>query len=232
MARKRGESLELAIQGFETGKESRQGYHPVRIGTNHGPIEGRYYPVEDARCGAIWAAGAGGGYGSPHGMYERVIAELRTEGIASLQVAYRRPAHLEDSILDLLAGLEFLKDQGVEHAALTGWSFGGAVVIAAAAHSDIARAVVTVASQSYGADLAAHLPDDCSLLLLHGTGDHTLPSSCSEYIYRIATEPKELRIFPGANHGLDQAADEADPLVRDWIKEKLYSAVTGRPSLH
>lgn len=228
MARNREEALELAIQEFEVGKAARDGYAPVRIRTNRGTVDCRYSPVEGSRCAALWAAGAGGGWGSPHGMYERVIAELLKEGIASVQVAYRHPANLEESILDLLAGLEFLKDRGVERAALTGWSFGGAVVIAAAAHSDIAKAVVTVASQSYGADLAADFAPDCALLLLHGTGDRTLPPSCSEYIYRIAHEPKEIRIFPGANHGLDQAAKEVDPLVRDWIKEKLTAVARPR----
>jgi hypothetical protein len=56
----------------------------------------------------------------------------------------------------------------VQHVALTGHSFGGAVVIQAAAHSDAVRTCVPMSTQTYGVDPARELSPRCSILLAHG----------------------------------------------------------------
>jgi hypothetical protein len=50
-------------------------------------------------------------------------------------VRFRHPTRLEESILDVLAGINYLQSEGMKVIALTGHSFGGAVVIQAAAIS-------------------------------------------------------------------------------------------------
>lgn len=34
-------------------------------------------------------------------------------------------------------------------------------------------------------------------------------------------EPKRLMLYPGADHGLDEVAQEVHQVVRDWVIEKL-----------
>ncbi|SRR5579883_741373 len=211
---------EIEIIGIEEGKPT-SGYIPIGLATDRGTVECRYYAVEGAARAAIWVGGAGGGWDSPHNLYPRLCQELKSHGIASLRVRYRHAAVLNESILDALAGASFLEGEGVKALALTGWSFGGAVAIGAGANLSSARTVVTVATQSYGADTVSGLPRDCSLLLLHGTGDKTLSPACSRFVFDMAHEPKELLLFEGVNHGLDQAAGRVYPIVRDWIVREL-----------
>jgi fermentation-respiration switch protein FrsA (DUF1100 family) len=103
---------------------------------------------------------------------------------------------------------------------LVGWSFGGAVVITAAAVHEDVKAVATVATQSAGTDGAEHLGDK-PILLLHGTGDKTLSPACSEEVYGMVRGPKELKIYEGANHGLDQVRDEMLEKLREFFFENL-----------
>jgi len=97
---------------------------------------------------------------------------------------------------------------------------GGAVVISAAALSPEASAVVTLSTQTAGTALAPRLAPR-PLLLIHGAEDRRLPPDCSRYVYRIAREPKELVILPGARHSLRQRRDELRRLLRRWLVEKL-----------
>jgi pimeloyl-ACP methyl ester carboxylesterase len=140
-------------------------------------------------------------------------------------VRFRYPTILGEAALDVLAALHFLETEGVGGAAVTGHSFGGAVALQAGAHSDTVRTVVALSTQAFGAEAAAHLPPGCATLFIHGTADEVLSPECSRYAYKLAHEPKRLRLYEGAGHGLDEIADELRREVRDWIAERL----TGRP---
>ena len=216
------ESFEMIVQDIEVGPPQ-EAYHPLKLITRwSSPICCRYYPVAAARQGALWIGGAGGGWDTPaKGLYPQLSQELMAEAIASLRVRYRYPAELEESILDVLAGLSYLKAEGIKSVALIGHSFGGAVAIQAAAQSQAVRTVVTLATQSYGAVPDLELARRCSLLLLHGSADPVLPPSCSQRVYQLASEPKRLIIYPGAAHSLDEVADEVHQVVRDWVIEQL-----------
>jgi hypothetical protein len=204
----------------------KQGYQPIRLVTSRGDIACHHYPVVEARRGAVWIGGVGGDWDTPAGeLYPQLCRELQQEGIASLRVRYRYSTQLEDSTLDVLTGLSYLQDQGIDKIALTGHSFGGAVAIRAAAQWQAVRTVVTLATQSHGTELAPRLATRCSLLLLHGTDDPILPPSCSQSVYQRALEPKRLILYPGAAHGLDEVAGEVRQVVRDWIIEQLNRAV-------
>ncbi len=66
-----------------------------------GPIRARLHESPGAQSGIVWVFGAGGGLGGPAGgIYERLGSSLHTEGIRSLQVAYRHPAVLAPCIAD------------------------------------------------------------------------------------------------------------------------------------
>ena len=209
-----------------TSDPLQDGYHAITIATSRGRIAARYYPAPEARRAAVWVGGVGGDWDTPaQGLYPRLCEELVGEGIASLRVQYRHPTRLEECILDVLAGLHYLETEGCDTLALIGHSLGGAVVIQAAAASPTVRTVVTLATQSYGADPAAQLGPRCSILLLHGQEDQVLGPVCSAYVYQIAQEPKRLIVYPNADHGLDSVAGEVHQVVRDWVVERLKEAV-------
>ncbi|ARV58542.1 dienelactone hydrolase [Nostocales cyanobacterium HT-58-2] len=215
------ESFEMIVEDIEVGP-SQEEYHPVKLTTSRGSIHCRYYPVEGAERAVIWVGGVGGGWDTPaRGLYPLLCEVLRKEHIASLRVRYRNPTDLKESILDVLAGLTYLQDEGIKDVALVGHSSGGAVVIQAAAQSPEVRTVVTLATQSYGVQSVTELATRCSLLLLHGTSDQVLSPQCSQYVYQLALEPKRLILYPNASHSLDEVADEVYLVIRDWLVQRL-----------
>jgi hypothetical protein len=120
-----------------------------------------------------------------------------------------------------LIGIYYLRyEQGHERIALVGHSFGGAVVISAGALSEEVVAVAALSSQTYGTRMAAELSPR-SLLLMHGTADEILPDRCSRDIYERAREPKQIRLYEGCRHGLDECRPQIDNDLRDWLNEQL-----------
>jgi hypothetical protein len=193
-------------------------YHPGRIGTNRGEVPIRVYPAESNRA-ALYVGGCGGGWDSPgRDLYPHWCAQLVSQGVIGLRLRFRDASALAESVLDVLAGLAFLASTGVEQVTLVGHSFGGAVVIQAAAASPLVTRVATLATQSYGADAIAELGPRVAALLIHGAADRVLPAACSEGLYRLAREPRRLLLIPGADHCFEQAGhDEVERAVRDWI---------------
>ena len=58
-------------------------------------------------------------------------------------------------------------------------------------------------------------------MLIHGTADTVLRDESSRLIFERAREPKTLKLFAGADHGLTQAGDECCALVKQWLQEHL-----------
>lgn len=197
------------------------GYIPVTLVTGHGDVLCRYYPVAGTFFGAIWVGGVGGDWDTPaHGLYPHLCEELGNDDIASLRVRFGYPTDLKESVYDVLAGISFLESEGITDIALTGHSFGGAVVIQAAVRSDSVKTVVALSTQSHGAEVVRELSPGCSILLIHGEKDTVLPSSSSQYVYDTAHEPKKLIILKGDGHGLEKSAREVEQTVHDWIIAK------------
>lgn len=219
---------ELDMEVFDiTADEAEDDYIPVTMHTSRGEIACRYYDVTDtapdAQSAVIWVGGVGGGFDSPaQDLYPRLCKAFQARGVASLRVQYRSPTELEECVLDVLAGLGMLESEGFEALALVGHSLGGAVVIQAGTGSEAVRAVVTLATQSYGAaDVVAELPEDCALLLVHGTADTVLPPQSSEYVYSLAHAPRKLVLYEDAGHGLDEVADEVSQTVSQFVLARL-----------
>jgi dienelactone hydrolase len=122
--------------------------------------------------------------------------------------------------MDLLAGVVYLRDDGFEPVVVVGHSFGGAVVIGAGAHSPHVKGVVSLSPQTFGADRARQVSPR-PLLLVHGKSDTRLPYMCAVQIYNLAAEPKELVLYDGAEHRLEECRDELEQLLRDWIPATL-----------
>lgn len=201
-------------------------YERVVLPTARGPVETRFYCRPDLDCGVIYAGGVGGGFDSPaREMYPALCAGLMPNRICGLRVAYRNPSDLAESVSDVLAGLRFLHERGVQDTVLVGHSFGGAVVARAAAssnrHSSFVRSVILLATQAHGVEALADLAPSTGALMIHGTADTVLPPRCSEYAYRIAHQPKKLTLLPGASHSLDEVAADVRKEVREWIQTRI-----------
>jgi fermentation-respiration switch protein FrsA (DUF1100 family) len=202
----------------------------LRLQTDRGEIETRYHPApadaptDAKKLGVVWVGGAGGGLDGPaRRLYPAACEQLQARGIAGLRLRYRKPNALVDCILDTLAGVEFLVREGATEVAIVGHSFGGAVVISAAAVSPHVKAVVPMSSQTYGTELTPKVAPR-PMLLIHGTADTVLSANCSRQIYRAAKEPKEIKLYPGAGHGLDEVRQEVLDLLVSWIPQKLAGA--------
>jgi len=206
------------------------GVERVTLRTDGGDIDTRYHPAPAGTAGVVWVGGAVGGLDGPaRGFYPAACQRLQAEGVAGLRLHYRKPNYLEDCVLDTLVGVEFLWQEGVRSVGLVGHSFGGAVVISAGAMSERVHAVVPMSTQTYGAGLAPEVSPR-PMLLIHGTADEILPPSCSEQVYARAGEPRELRLFPGTRHGLDESREEILDLLIEWLSVHLNAGGPHRPS--
>ncbi len=188
---------------------------------------------EDLRCeqfgepagqAIIWVFGAGGGFGGPAGgVYTRLGEQLAPAGLGSLCVAYRHPGHLAPCVDDVRAAIDYLHTRAVTRILLVGHSFGGAVVIQAGLACHLVAGVAALSSQSYGTQGVEKLSPR-PLLLIHGESDEILPARSSQDIFRRAQQPKELILYPGCRHGLDQCVAELDRDLLHWIRQQTGAA--------
>ena len=193
------------------------------VRTSRGDVPAILHAAPDSKQGVIWVCGARGGFGGPaKGAYSRLSESFTAQGITSLRLSYRQPNVFPECMLDLLAGVTFFQSTGYEPVIMVGHSFGGAVVIAAGAASHHVCGVVSLSPQTYGANMAGLLSPK-PLLVVHGKSDTRLPYSCGVQIHEWAKEPKELVLFEGAEHRLDECGDELESLLGRWIPEKLRS---------
>lgn len=205
------------------GQMTNDGYTPIRLATRRGGVDCRYYHITGAQKTVIWVGGVGGGWDTPaRGLYPHLCQKLKKKEINSLRVRFRYPTNLYESVLDVIEGIHFLEQQEIESVGLVGHSFGGAVVIqGGTASSDTVRTVVTLSTQSYGAEGVSRLKKGSSILLIHGTDDKVLPPYCSSYVYNLANDPKEIILYKGATHGLDEPGEEVHQMVYDWLVKHL-----------
>ena len=212
-----------SIFGVDTGLphegDTGQG---VVLHTNLGLIKAILHQSAKGGVRAVlWVWGARGGYAGPaEGVFAHLAEEFSAQGLTSLRLHYRNPGVYVESVLDVRAGLEFLKGRGCSRVVLVGHSFGGAVVIAAGTLTDQVVAVVALSPQTYGSQCAVYVAPR-PLLLVHGLADTRLPPSCARQIYQWADEPKELVFYPGAEHGLRECKRELYALLHRWIPEQL-----------
>jgi alpha/beta superfamily hydrolase len=212
--------LNLALRSVERQDEA-PGQQRLRLVTEAGAIDCRLQAAETGDAAVLWVFGAGGGLGGPAGgVYTRLGQRLRPRGITSLELAYRHPGRLQDCVQDVLLGLDWLGSEGRRRVVLVGHSFGGAVVITAGAATEVVIAVAALSSQTRGTEAVAELAPR-PLLVAHGTADEVLPDSCAKDIHRRAREPKDLILYPGCRHGLDQCREALDRDLLGWLERVL-----------
>ncbi|MCI0802516.1 MAG: alpha/beta fold hydrolase [Chloroflexi bacterium] len=197
----------------------------LKFKTNRGDFDVILHQATGAEQAVIWVCGARGGFGGPGpGTYARMSQRFAEDGITSLRMDYRSPGDVFECTLDLLAGVSYLKGAGHQPVVVVGHSFGGAVVIAAGANSSHIKGVVALSPQTYGAGMAGQVAPR-KLLVVHGKADTRLAFSCGQQIYNMAKEPKELVLYEGAEHRLEECRDELEDLLGRWIPETLASEI-------
>ncbi len=198
-----------------------QGVATLRFHTDGGTFDGRFHEAPEGRAAVIWLGGAAGGLDGPaSGLYPRLAERLVRHRIASLRLDYRLPNELDACALDTLTGVVYLESLGRPRVVLVGHSFGGAVAITAGVETGEVVAVAALSSQTYGTGAVSYLSPR-PLLLMHGAEDEILPADCSKDLYNRARQPKELRLYPGCRHGLDECRDDVDRDLLAWLKKVL-----------
>lgn len=213
------DGINLRIVGVEPGAEV-AGARWLTIHTSRGAIPMILHAAEEPGRAALCVSGAIGGCDGPAKLYARLGLEMPKLGVSIARIDYRAPNEFGECVVDTMAALAFLKGTGYSRAALIGHSFGGAVAINAGTLSPLVATVIAISSQLAGAHLVADLAPK-PLLLIHGTADTILSHECSEMLYQRAGEPKTLKLFTGAGHGLSEARDELSELVEDWLLHKV-----------
>jgi pimeloyl-ACP methyl ester carboxylesterase len=213
--------------------EDKYQHELIKLDTERGEIACRYYSPHTHRptsVAVVYLTGVGGDWGTPAiGLYPRLCGSLVKIGINGLRIRYRHPTDLSESVFDTLAGVAFLQEEHRTKAiGLVGHSFGGDVVIqAAVTASDIVSTIITLATQRYGAaDGVSKLKQGASALMIHGTDDKVLPVYCSQQVYQQAHEPKQIIIYEGAGHGLDEVSEKVYELVHSWLLNNLLTQNT------
>ncbi len=216
-------AIQMIIDDIRVNGISPEGYVELILGTNRGDVSCQYYHTPGEKKAVIFVGSVLGGFDSPaNELYPQLCESLQDQNISSLRVQYRYPDDLVESSLDVLAGITFLERFGITDIGLIGHSFGGAVVIqAAAAAPDIVRTVATLATETDGADAVALL-ENTSLLLIHGTEDEVLPLFSSEYVHELAPANKQLLLMEGADHNFDNAGDDLHHVLSSWLREMLH----------
>lgn len=215
------EDLELSIQSVAAHPEP-DGNLRVLIATTRGEIRAVLHPCSEAPGAVIYVGGAMGGFEGPaSGIYGRLADRLR-DRMSGLRIHYRQPGEFMECVLDVLAGVSFLRGFGAGPIALVGHSFGGAVVIKSGELSDAVAGVAALSSQIYGTRTVERLGKP--LLLVHGMRDGILDYAASEDIHARAQEPKRLVLYAEADHALAQVSDELEELLAAWLIERVGGA--------
>ena len=212
------EEMTLSIKSAKARPAEIEGEMDVQLDTSRGDVTLHFRPVEGAVSATVFVGGAAGGVKGPADeVYLRLAASLEINAIAAIRVEYREAGEFEECVLDTLAACSFLKGIGAEKIILVGHSFGGAVVIKAAALAEAVVAVGSLSAQRFGTSEVDVL--NKPLLLIHGSADDVLDKAASEDIFSRANEPKEIAIIQGAGHGLSEGADDVFGLLETFIKK-------------
>ena len=206
--------LELQIQQVAAHPEE-DGNLRVMLQTSRGEIRAVLHPCATAAGAAVYVGGARGGFEGPAvDLYGRLANRLRP-AMSSLRLHYRQPGEFFECVLDVMAGVSFLRGVGAGDVALVGHSFGGAVVIKAGELSPSVTGVAALSSQLYGTRNVDKLGKP--LVLVHGMRDGILDHAASEDIHSRASEPKRLVLYAEADHSLIQCAPQLEDLLAEWL---------------
>jgi dienelactone hydrolase len=187
---------------------------PVVVAGRDGDANAWWHPA-DSGAAVVALGGVGNDPTGPSRTYPELAWRLRAGGVGMLRLQYRHAGDLAACVADVEAAVAFVGGFDVRRVVLIGWSFGGAVAIAAGAGGPTVAGVATIAGQTFGADAVSRLAPR-SLLVVHGTGDRILPAVLSERLYAAARDPRQLVLYDGDDHALGRHRDDLVNLLTEW----------------
>jgi len=212
--------LEMVINDFDVGPIVHDGYYPISLKTSRGILECRYYASAERRRAVVFAGDTRGGWDSPvrNILYPGLCNDLSRHNINCLRIKYRYPENLAESILDVLAGVTFLAQDGVETIGLVGHGFGGAASIQAAAASPLVSTVVSLSTYIFGTEAVRDFRETQSLFVIENDDS---PIPIFDSIFDQAHEPKVLLHMKESSHDFNEAAPEVYFAIKDWLYKKI-----------
>jgi O-acetyl-ADP-ribose deacetylase (regulator of RNase III) len=192
----------------------------VTLHTSRGDIQALLHPGEHGRSAVIWAGGNGDMNGPAGGLFADLAGDLAPLGISSLRIRYRKPHHFYECVLDVLAGVSFLRGLGSDGVVIVGHAQGGAAAIMAGVLSEQVKAVAALAPQGYGTHLVHQLAPR-PLLLIHGENDEICSPDVCATIFRDAGEPKQMIGLAGAGHSFLECRQDLTLILSDWVIHQL-----------
>jgi pimeloyl-ACP methyl ester carboxylesterase len=220
------DKIKLAINEVGIGS-SVDSYRPVVLHTNRGEISARFYHIPNLKHAVIFVGGSNGGYSSPaYDLYGSLADQLVSEGVSSLWIQYRDPEDMLEAIVDVMAGIMFLEQSGIEQIGLVGYGVGSSVVVQAAALAMQIKTVVCLSPQGDGIEHVTSMPEETSLLVVHGKNDLQQPYPISEYMYAKAHDPRKLVLLNGTGHMLNESSDTVQRILNSWLLKQLKEGKT------
>jgi len=162
------------------------------------------------KTAAILLSGSSGGVLGPSSIYPSIADKLASlpNGILVLRLDYRYPGMNKYCVADVQAAMKYLETRyAISRFVLVGWSFGGAPVFTLGGSDKRVVACAAVASQTAGTNGIGRMAPK-PVLLMHGTGDRRLGSSCSRRLFELYGRrgERELKLFEGDGHSLRKNA--------------------------
>jgi alpha-beta hydrolase superfamily lysophospholipase len=150
---------------------------------------------------------------------------LRQKGISSLAIDFRgygssKAGDSPRKMYDILGAAAYLKRRGFDDISIVGASMGGAAVLAALAHTDIAVSKVILLAPAGGAALTSAATGKLFVV----SRDEGLYGRVMG-IYEASAEPKTIHVYPGKAHAqhLFQTA------AREDLIERITAFIDGAP---
>lgn len=192
----------------------------IEIYTTEGLLRIWWFGKPGAGDVALMCGGAlGGMLGPGDALYVDLARHLAGKDAAAMIVDYRRPGDLGRCVLDVCAAADLALRNGAKRFGLLGHSFGGAVVIGAAARLPaVSAGIITFATQSGGCEDAGQTRG-VPLLLLHGEQDRILGPENSLMVQSLAGHG-EVRMLAGADHLMIESAEEIAEISRAWLTDR------------
>ena len=170
-------------------------------------------------------------------MYNVIVATLARAlpevGIAALRFNFRGVQMSEGAydggygeIEDAVEAMNYMAvSDGIDASRLgiAGYSFGAAVAIAAAARSNIAQALVSIACPSRVFNEMSAQELLLPKLLMLGEHDHDFPAQQFRFMARRFTDPKDVEIIRGADHFFGGHVAEIVQLTTDFFENWLVA---------
>ena len=216
----------ISVQSLPLGSDCAH----VILTTSDGEIECVFRPT-NGDSGIIWVCGALGGFDGPSfGIFATSSEALQSKGISSLRLNYRFPGDFDQCVLDVLIGVHFLQQQGVDNVALVGHSFGGFIAALEAEGLPTSDALLSEGYNSGWMPFAIYFSlgmqydhttalsrISCPVLVIHAEDDITMTSEgVRSYIDNIDNTVLEI-IEDAGHHSFNDRPEEFAGIVSEFL---------------